>query len=103
MASYDAKAAAGEWELMGDVNYRKTEVYELDWAGELDIRPELGGLYALKIAAAANGGPLAIVRDPRSLMTSTSASMRPTIGIYTYSGRTITHIIVCYPFNFPKT
>ena len=95
MATYDAKTAAGEWELMGDVNYRKTEVYELDWAGELDIRPEMGGLYALKIAAAPNAGPLAVVRDPRALMATSSTLTRPTIGVYSLSGRTITHIIVC--------
>ncbi|XP_022100529.1 vacuolar protein sorting-associated protein 16 homolog [Acanthaster planci] len=74
---------SGDWNPLGEVFYRKLELYSMDRSWQ-----EIAELKKFKVAAAPYGGPIALVRD-ESKMTHVRGGTRPTIYIYTSSGREI--------------
>ncbi|CAM9819713.1 unnamed protein product, partial [Phaeothamnion confervicola] len=54
---------AGDWVSLGEVQYRKFEVYKLDWDGAR----EQSELDSHHVAAARFGGPIAMIRDETKL------------------------------------
>ncbi|KAN0061331.1 Vacuolar protein sorting-associated protein 16 [Thecaphora frezii] len=74
-----------EWSSLQDVFYRKADVYSLSWGVE--------NLADYKVAAASNGGFLALVRDPTRLVSLGKASLlKPKILIYTAAGQLVESI-----------
>lgn len=71
---------------MNHSHYRKVELYQLDWPANTD----LGQMF---VAAAAFGGPLAVVRDWRQFVKATTSG-KPVIKIFTCSGNLISTINV---------
>ncbi|XP_033625342.1 vacuolar protein sorting-associated protein 16 homolog [Asterias rubens] len=72
----------GDWNPLGEVFYRKLELYSMDRSWQ-----EVADLKKFKVAAAPYGGPIALVRDDSK--TGVRGSTRPTVYIYTSSGREI--------------
>ncbi|XP_019620378.1 PREDICTED: vacuolar protein sorting-associated protein 16 homolog isoform X2 [Branchiostoma belcheri] len=73
----------GDWNPLGQVFYRKQEIYTLGWR-DIDLDKFV-------VAAAPYGGPVALIRDETKLVR-VQGSIRPVIYIYTSSGREISSI-----------
>ncbi|SPO38788.1 related to vacuolar protein sorting 16 [Pseudozyma flocculosa] len=74
-----------EWSSLQDVFYRKADVYSLSWGIE--------NLADYNVAAASNGGLLALVRDPTRLVSLGKASLlKPKILVYTAAGQLVESI-----------
>ncbi|PWN40711.1 hypothetical protein IE81DRAFT_325313 [Ceraceosorus guamensis] len=74
-----------EWHSLQDVFYRRNQVYSLSWA--------IDDLSNYKLAAAPNGGLLALVRDPAKLVALGKVSnLRPKIQVYTSAGQLVESI-----------
>lgn len=73
----------GDWNPLGDVFYRKVELYNMQtpWQKKADI-PKC------KIAAAPFGGPIALMRDDRK-STNAPPARKPEIFIFSSSGKPI--------------
>jgi hypothetical protein len=89
----------GDWNALGEVQYRKWAVYEpMLWQGE-SIR-----LGESIVASAPYGGPLAITRDPRRLILpgeKDNSNEAPKIGIYSSAGQLIAEVdsVVAFYIN----
>jgi hypothetical protein len=62
-------------------NFRKKEIYKLDWDVDLSTQILVGGPFA---------GPFAVTRDDKKLIAvgkESGASLKPTIHIYTAAGK----------------
>ena len=59
-----------------DKLYRKYEVYEMAWAGHVDLSTHM-------VAGAASGGPIAMVRDENQMLRAT-ADARPNIQVWQF-------------------
>lgn len=59
-----AMDAEAEWQVLGDVPFRKWECYALTWDVAIDDHVVVG---------APNGGPLAVVRDDKKMVSRQAA------------------------------
>eukprot|EP01122_Echinamoeba_exundans_P014185 TRINITY_DN6375_c0_g1_i2.p1 TRINITY_DN6375_c0_g1~~TRINITY_DN6375_c0_g1_i2.p1 ORF type:complete len:830 (+),score=168.25 TRINITY_DN6375_c0_g1_i2:36-2525(+) len=66
------------WALLRDRYYRKMELYEMSW--------ENVDLNRLRLVGGPLGGPIAATRDDSKLQRVTSATLKPTIDVYSSSG-----------------
>ncbi|ETS65113.1 hypothetical protein PaG_00571 [Moesziomyces aphidis] len=74
-----------EWSSLQDIFYRRTELYALSWG--------IDNLADYVVAAASNGGLIALVRDPTRLVSLGKASLlKPKILVYTAAGQLIESI-----------
>ncbi|KAL7422143.1 Vacuolar protein sorting-associated protein 16 [Cryptotrichosporon argae] len=74
-----APVPTASWDTIQHVFYRKEELYALPWA--------VGDLADYLVAAAKNGGPIALMRDERKIVQLGShTSGKPKINVYTSSG-----------------
>ncbi len=74
-----------EWSSLQDIFYRRTELYALNWG--------IDNLADYVVAAASNGGLIALVRDPTRLVSLGKASLlKPKILVYTAAGQLIESI-----------
>ncbi|XP_077989106.1 vacuolar protein sorting-associated protein 16 homolog [Glandiceps talaboti] len=71
-----------DWNPLGEVFYRKTELYSMSWQ-DVDL-----SMY--KVAAASYGGPIALIRDDTKIVRASSS--KPIIYIFSSSGREISVI-----------
>ncbi|KAK2169318.1 hypothetical protein LSH36_11g09017 [Paralvinella palmiformis] len=69
-----------DWSPLGDVFYRKQELYSLDWFEKVNLQKCM-------IAAAPYGGPVAMMRDDRKLQKMTTVP--PIVYIYSSAGKEI--------------
>ncbi|WVR04982.1 hypothetical protein IAU60_001994 [Kwoniella sp. DSM 27419] len=72
------KSPTATWDTIQDVFYRKEEVYTMSW--------KVADLSDHVVAAAKNGGPIAMIRDERKLLVSNRHPGKPKIQLYTSSG-----------------
>lgn len=81
----------GDWHALGEVQYRKWAVYEpLQWDADMHIDEFV-------VAGASYGGPVAMVRDHRRLITLAEAEAPkadPVLKIYTSAGTTLAEVAV---------
>lgn len=79
-----------DWQVLGDVNYRKLSVYEeMSW-GQLDLDNYV-------VYGAPYGGPIALIRDDASSSASeavsvSSAGKKDKISVYTAAGKKISDV-----------
>ncbi|XP_072019724.1 vacuolar protein sorting-associated protein 16 homolog [Amphiura filiformis] len=76
----------GDWNPLGEVFYRKVELYAMDRSWH-----EIADLKKFKVYAAPYGGPLALIRDDSKLVQIRGSS-RPIIYIYSSAGKAISQI-----------
>jgi hypothetical protein len=72
-----------DWQPLGDVFYRKFELYTMNWTVD---QVDLAGFM---VAAAPYGGPIALVRDEKKIVRVKGAATKPIIYIYSASGNLI--------------
>lgn len=77
--------ATADWNPLGDVYYRKTEIYSMEWASEIHI-----DLTKSKIAVAQFAGPIAIIRDDSK--TGRVPNTKPILYVYNAAGKEISHM-----------
>ncbi|KAI0208264.1 hypothetical protein LSAT2_007081 [Lamellibrachia satsuma] len=77
-------ALTEDWNPLGDVFYRKQELYSMEWS--VDIDPE-----KFLIAVAPYGGPIALMRNDKNVPKAQRVTTKPFINIYTSAGRDIAH------------
>lgn len=88
-------SVSSEWIKLGDsrngapIYYKKKEIYSMAWTKDkMNLDDYL-------IAAAKNGGPIAMTKDPsKALIVQTNEDSIPYIFIYSSSGRLITKFVV---------
>ncbi len=82
----------GDWNALGEVQYRKWAVYEpMLWSSESVALSES------IVASAPYGGPVAITRDPRRLILTgekEKSNEAPKIRIYTSAGQQIAEVCI---------
>ncbi|KAJ8307571.1 hypothetical protein KUTeg_015655 [Tegillarca granosa] len=74
--------ATADWHPLGDVYYRKTELYCMSW--NVDVEQ-------FSVAAAPHGGPIALFKDD-SKTARVQVSTKPVITIYTAAGQQVSQI-----------
>jgi len=72
-----------EWQELSSRFYHRRELYELSW--DVDLEKHL-------VAAAGQGGPIAVTRDDRKIVLLGKSSTRPVISIYNAAGRKLAHV-----------
>eukprot|EP00051_Salpingoeca_urceolata_P027676 m.482711 g.482711 ORF g.482711 m.482711 type:complete len:836 (-) comp22644_c0_seq1:37-2544(-) len=72
------------WEQLDNRYYRKLQLYEMEWV-DIDLTRFI-------TAMGPNAGPVAIVRDPKLVLSAAGAISRPAISIFTAAGRPISNI-----------
>ncbi|KAL5009442.1 hypothetical protein ScPMuIL_011747 [Solemya velum] len=75
--------ATADWNPLGDVYYRKSEIYNMGW-GEIDLAK-------FTVAAAPYGGPIALFRD-ESKTARVQVSIKPVVSIFTAAGKPISQM-----------
>ena len=73
------------WHFVNDKFYKKEHVYTMEW-GNLDLSSFL-------VAGSSFGGPIALIRNPKKIVTVHSQTKRPTMFIYTSSGKLISQFV----------
>ncbi|XP_013393973.1 vacuolar protein sorting-associated protein 16 homolog [Lingula anatina] len=73
--------ATADWNPLGEVFYRKTELYQMEWMQDL---------YKYNVATAPYGGPIALIQDESKLVAKVQGNIKPTVYIYSAAGREIT-------------
>lgn len=81
-----SELATADWHLLGDKYFRKTAVYQqMLW--------QIPDLDLVKASVSKLGGPIAIYRHDAKLFTLSSTAMtRPTLQIFTQSGRLLSQL-----------
>ncbi|XP_025080748.1 vacuolar protein sorting-associated protein 16 homolog [Pomacea canaliculata] len=76
--------ATADWNPLGDHYYRKCEVYAMEWSGVVDLAKHT-------VAAAAYGGPIALMKD-ESKLNRVPTNIKPVITVYNAAGKIINQI-----------
>jgi hypothetical protein len=66
------------WTLLNDKFYKKSKIYSMSW--------DLKDLSKFDIATAANGGPVALVRNQKQAITVSTQPIKRTLNVYSTSG-----------------
>jgi len=76
--------ATADWNPLGDVYYRKCELYTMEWSGLVDLAKHT-------VAASPYGGPIALMKDD-SRTARVATSVKPVISVYTAAGNMISQM-----------
>ncbi|XP_059140490.1 vacuolar protein sorting-associated protein 16 homolog [Physella acuta] len=76
--------ATADWNPLGEVYYRKCEMYVMDWSGLVDLTKHT-------VAASTYGGPIALLKDD-SKTSRVVTSVKPVISVYTASGKILSQL-----------
>ncbi|XP_076437329.1 vacuolar protein sorting-associated protein 16 homolog [Babylonia areolata] len=76
--------ATADWNPLGEIFYRKCEIYSMEWAGLVDLSK-------FTVAAASYGGPIALLKDENKL-NRVQTTMKPVISVYNAAGRMLSQM-----------
>ncbi len=81
------KMSYGDWNVLGEVFYRKWHVYDTAWGPDINLDEYL-------ICGAPFGGPIAMIRDDRKLVALSGDNAKPKLRIFTTAGQKIAEVII---------
>ncbi|BFZ22188.1 hypothetical protein BsWGS_25227 [Bradybaena similaris] len=71
--------ATADWNPLGDVYYRKYELYAMEWTGLVDLAKHT-------VAASSYGGPIALMKD-ESKTARVVTTVKPVVSVYNAAGK----------------
>ncbi|GFS12066.1 vacuolar protein sorting-associated protein 16-like protein [Elysia marginata] len=71
--------ATADWNPLGDVYYRKCELYAMEWSGLVDLAKH-------SAAVSTYGGPIALMKD-ESKLSRVVTNVKPVVSVYNAAGR----------------
>ncbi|KAK3801136.1 hypothetical protein RRG08_029395 [Elysia crispata] len=71
--------ATADWNPLGDVYYRKCELYAMEWCGLVDLAKH-------SVAVSTYGGPIALMKD-ESKLSRVVTNVKPVVSVYNAGGR----------------
>ncbi|RUS71261.1 hypothetical protein EGW08_020975 [Elysia chlorotica] len=71
--------ATADWNPLGDVYYRKCELYAMEWCGLVDLAKH-------SVATSTYGGPIALMKD-ESKLSRVVTNVKPVVSVYNAAGR----------------
>ncbi|XP_035827127.1 vacuolar protein sorting-associated protein 16 homolog [Aplysia californica] len=76
--------ATADWNPLGEVYYRKCELYTMEWSGLVDLAKHT-------VAASSYGGPIALMKDD-SKTARVTTTIKPVISVYNAAGKLLSQM-----------